>query len=123
MQTHLEPQKDHRQGYHSRITTCPLLVTGRHPAKLFQAVDQPFDLIALPIELAVKRPGGMLVLLPWNGGSDTPPVQVTAILAEGVSFIRRQAFWAQTHLATPPSDRPLFHQLLSHGDLVLLAGS
>lgn len=98
--THLEPQKDHRQGHHRTVTTCPLLVTGRHPAKPLQAVDQPFDLIALPIKLAVKRSGSMLVLLPRNGGSDTSPVQVTAIFAEGVSFIRRQALWAQTQLAT-----------------------
>ena len=123
MQTHLEPKQDHGKGQHGGVATCLLLITGRHPAKLLQAVDEPFDLIALPIKRSIKRSGRMLVLLSRNGRSDAAPVQVATIFSESISFITRQSLRSDAHMTTATSDRPLFHKLFSHGDLVLLSRS
>jgi hypothetical protein len=123
MQTHLEPQQDHGKGQHGGVTTHSLLITGRHPAILLQAVDEPFDLIALPIKRPVKGPGRMLVLFSWNGRSDASPMQVTTIFSESIAFITRQPLRSDAQLTTATPDRSLFHQLLSHGDLVLLPWS
>jgi hypothetical protein len=76
VQTHLEPKQDHSEGQYSHVTVYPLVITGRHPAKLLQTVDQPLDLIPLPLELSVKRPSRMLGLLPRDHRSNASSLQV-----------------------------------------------
>ena len=64
MQTHLEPEQDHSDGQHGGLANRLLLIAGRHAAKLLQAVDPSLHLITLAIELFIKRPRGILILLP-----------------------------------------------------------
>ena len=87
MQTHLEPQHNHGEGQHGRVTVRSFLIAGRHAAKLFQAVDQPLHLIALPIERSVKRSGRQFVLLSRDRGPHAAPLQVLPVFAERIAFI------------------------------------
>jgi hypothetical protein len=123
MQTHLEPNQDHGDGQHGGVTIRQLVVAGRHPAKLLQAVDQPLHLIALPVEFSIKRPGRMFVLLPRDRRPNTSPVQVLAIFPESIALIARHPLRTDTKVTIAPSDRTLFQKPFSHGDLVLLTRS
>ncbi len=124
MQTHLKPNQDHGDSQHCGITISPFVVAGRHPAKLLQAVDQPLDLITLPIQLSIKRSGALFVLLSRDCQANASPSQVVSIFPGTISLIARDAPGPQTNatvLASP--DRPLFQQPLGHRDLMLLARS
>ena len=123
MQTHLKPQKDHGDRQHGGITTGQLVITGRHPTKLFQTVNQPLHLITLPVEFSIKRSGRMLVFLPWDRRPNASPVQVLAIFSESVPLVARHPLRtdAQVTIATP--DRALFQKPFRYRDLVLLTGS
>jgi hypothetical protein len=123
MQTHLEPDQDHGKGQHSSVAIRSLIISGRHSAKLLQTVDQPFNLVALAVKCWIKGPSGMFVLLPGYRGSDASPLQVSAIFPESISFIACNPLWTDTQVSTTTPDCTLFHQLFSHGDLMLLSRS
>ncbi len=123
MQTHLKPQKDHGNRQHGSVTTGPLIVAGRHPAKLLQAVDQALHSIALPVSFSIKRPGRMLVLFPRDRRPNASPVQVLAVFAESIAFIARHSLGTDPQVTIATPDRPLFQKPFSHRDLVLLTGS
>lgn len=122
MQTHLKPKQDHSHRQHSGKTIRSLVIPGGNPAKLLQAVDQPLHLIALPVQPSIKRSSRMLIFLSRDGRSNPSPVQVLAIFPKGIAFIARHSLGTDAQMTIPAPDRPLFHELLGHGDLVLLAG-
>jgi hypothetical protein len=123
MQTHLEPKQDHSEGQHGGVTIRPLIISGRHPAKLLQAVDQPLNLIALSVELSIKRTGRMLVILPRDRGPNASPVQVLTIFPESITFIARYPLGTDPHATIAAPDRTLFQKPFGHGDLMLLTRS
>lgn len=123
MQTHLEPQQNHGDSQHGGITNRPLLITGRYSTKLLQAVNQSLHLIALAIKLSIEGAGRLLVLLSRDRRPNTSPMQVLPILPKRIAFIPRNPLRANARAANLAPDCALFQKLLSHGDLVLLAGS
>ena len=93
------------------IVISSFLIARREAPKLFETVNQPLDLVALPVERPIKRSRTPLVRLPRNRHADASPSQVAPNLATTVAFITNDALWSQ--LGSPPSrpfDRPLFHQ-------------
>lgn len=55
-----DPNQDHGDGQHGRVTTRQLFIAGSNPTKpLLQVVYQPLHLVAPPIEFWVKSAGCM----------------------------------------------------------------
>jgi hypothetical protein len=101
---------------------CPFFVARRQAPKLLEPVDQPFHLVALPVERPVERSRPPLVLLVGNRDADASPPQIRPQLPAAVALVSHDALWPQPRPSSSwPLDRPLLHQLLKGGRLVALS--
>ncbi len=62
----------------------------------------------------------MFVLLPQDRRPNASPVQGLATFPESIAFIACDPLRSDAQVTIAPPDRPLFHELLGHRDLVLL---
>lgn len=104
------------------VVVSPFLIPCRKTPKLFEAVDQPLDLVAPSLECPVKRPPTPLVRFLRNRDADASPSQKAPNLPAVVSLVSHNTLWSQ--LRPPPSrplDRPLVHQALKRCRFMSLA--
>jgi len=93
------------------VIVGPFLVPRREAPKLFEAVDQPLNSVALPVECPIKRSPTPLVRFPGDRHADASPPQKAPNLAAAVPLIAHDSL--RTQLGSSPShpfDCPVFHQ-------------
>ena len=93
------------------IVLGTLLIPGRNPAVLFEAIDQALHLVAQPVDGPSKGPRAALVPFAGNGEADPMPPQVTPDRPTAIGLIAHQAPRAPFGPAAPwPFDRTLLQQ-------------
>jgi hypothetical protein len=107
----LQPEHDGCNEQHRMIVLGALLIPGRNPAILFEAIDQALHLVAQPVDSPIKRPRAALIPFAGNGEADPMLPQVTPDRPTAVGLIAHQAPRAPFGPATTgPFDRPLLQQ-------------
>src|SRR3954469_19237367 len=84
-----EPEADHADGQHGAIVDPALLVAGRDPAVLLQAVDQPLDPVPEPVRLAVEAGPAALALLGRDDRRDAATPELPPGLRTAVGLVAR----------------------------------
>ena len=107
---------------HGKIVRCPFFVTGRQPAELLKAVEEPFDAIALSINRFIKWTFSAHVVFLCNRESNTSAAQKTAYWSATISFVADNASRPYLRPATAKAfDRTTGHQRLKRRGFVALA--
>ena len=73
------------------IVLGTLLIPGRNPAVLFEAIDQALHLVAQPVDGPSKGPRAALVPFAGNGEADPMPPHVTPDRPTAIGLIAHQA--------------------------------
>jgi hypothetical protein len=103
------------------VVGAPFFIAGGEAPELFQAVDEPFDFMALPIQGAIK--GACSTLTAFTGNRDADPMapQVLPDRPTAVGLIAHQAVRAALGPAAARSlDRPRLQQGHHQGCLMAL---
>src|SRR3954447_6268724 len=111
-----EPEADHADGQHGAIVDPALLVAGRDPAVLLQAVDQPLDPVPEPVRLAVEAGPAALALLGRDDRRDAAPPELPPGLRAAVGLVARHPPRAQARPAPAlaPDRARVEHRLQRH---------
>ena len=104
------------------IVLCSFFIPRRQSPKLFEAVDQPLDPVALAVNCPIKWASTALVRFMGNRDADAAPPQVRPDLPTAVALIADQTLGMQPRSpASGPLDRPLLHQRLKRRCFMPLA--
>ena len=90
----LQPEGDGGQDPPCGGVLGALLVARGHPAKLFQPLDEPFQVVAQAGDSSVKRPRPPFVLFARDRRPHAPPPQVLPNRATAGAFVTDVAVWA-----------------------------
>jgi hypothetical protein len=106
----LQPQDDSREGEHREVVLGALLVAGRDAPVLLEAINEPFDPIALSVRRAVERVErcvtpivGALIAPARDDGTDAPSGEGTADARVAVALVADELRRA---VAGSPAARP-----------------
>ena len=69
------------------IVLRPFLIPRCQPPKLLEAVDQPLDAVALPIQHAVERTGAPFIGPAWDRIAHAPLPQVRPNLPAAIALV------------------------------------
>jgi hypothetical protein len=101
-ESRVEPNDDGSDDDHCSVIRRSLLIAGRQPTPLLQAVDAALDHVATGVDRLVNdewttrssRPLRALVAPLWNGVLDLPPAQQAPTAGIAIAFISDEVIWA-----------------------------
>ncbi len=104
------------------IVLRPFFIPRRQPPKLFEAVDQPLDPVALAVECPIKWASTTLVRFMRNGDADAASPQIRPDFPTAVALIANQPLGVQPRSPASGSlDPSLLHQRLKRRRFMPLA--
>src|SRR5579859_5767643 len=116
-----QPESNGGDGEHRQVVDGPFLIVGRYAPELLEAVDQPFDDIALPIGGLIE-PDSPLSLLPSNDHANAAAPQISPDLLAAVTLVTGHSVGSNSGPSTVSLHRSRLHQRLEHHLLVTVAG-
>ena len=104
------------------VVGCTLLIPGGQPPELLAAIDEPLNLVPLPVDGPIEWSGAMLIDLARNGDPDPMLAGILPDFLAAIALVTHEAMGPTFGAAAPrPLDRSLLHQLGEDHGFVPLA--